>query len=163
MPNAPGLPSRALLRAGPPLSLLLLSLPHPAQNPSRLNIARREGEKYMPNAMIDLAELLARVENDRELMRDLLLIFKEEFPRHLQALRDAVASMNGERVAAEAHSLKGMLSNLAAGPAAGAAARLEQLGRNREVSEFREACASFEDISKELLLQLDTCMAEVCG
>ena len=117
----------------------------------------------MPNAMIDLAELLARVENDRKLMRDLLLIFKEEFPRHLQALRDAVASMNGERVAAEAHALKGMLSNLAAGPAVGAAARLEQLGRNREVSEFREACASFENISKELLLQLDTCMAEVCG
>ncbi len=117
----------------------------------------------MPNAMIDLAELLARVENDRELMRDLLLIFKQEFPRHLQALRNAVASMNGERVVAEAHTLKGMLSNLAAGPAVGAAARLEQLARNREVSEFQEACASFEDISKELLLQLDTCMAEVCG
>jgi two-component system sensor histidine kinase/response regulator len=123
----------------------------------------REREKYMPTAIIDLTELLARVENDRELMRDLLLIFKEEFPRHLQALRDAVDSMDGEKVAAVAHSLKGMLSNLAAGPAAAAAARLEQLGRNREVSDFREACASFENISKELLLQLDTCMAEVCG
>src|SRR6266568_1312952 len=57
---------------------------------------------------------------------------------------------------------KGMLSNLAAHPAAVAAARLEQLGRNREVSEFRGAYASFENISKELLLHLDTCMAEVC-
>jgi two-component system sensor histidine kinase/response regulator len=119
----------------------------------------QEEEKYMPNAIIDLNELLARVENDRGLMRDLLLIFKEEFPRHLQALHDAVDSMDGEKVAAVAHALKGMLSNLAAG----AAARLEQLGRNREVSEFREACASFENISKELLLELDTCMAEVCG
>jgi CheY-like chemotaxis protein/HPt (histidine-containing phosphotransfer) domain-containing protein len=123
----------------------------------------QEEQKYMPNAIIDLTELLARVENDRELMRDLLLIFKQEFPRHLQALRDAVDSMDGEKVAAVAHALKGMLSNLAAGPAAGAAARLEELGRNREVSEFREACASFENISKELLLELDTCMAEVCG
>jgi HPt (histidine-containing phosphotransfer) domain-containing protein len=117
----------------------------------------------MPNGMIDFTELLARVENDRELMRELLLIFKEEFPAHLQAVRDAVDSMDGERIAAEAHALKGMLSNLAAGPAASAAARLEELGRNQELSEFQEACASFENISNELLLQLDTCMAEVCG
>jgi two-component system sensor histidine kinase/response regulator len=120
-------------------------------------------EKYMPNAIIDLAELLARVENDRELMRDLLLIFKEEFPRHLQALRDAVDSGDGEKVAAEAHALKGMLSNLAAGPAAGAAGRLEQLGKNREVSGFQQAFAAFENRSKELLLQLDNSMAEVSG
>jgi hypothetical protein len=56
-----------------------------------------------------------------------------------------------------------MLSNLAAGPAAGAAARLEQLGCSREVSEFQEACDSFENMSKELLLQLDVRMVEVCG
>jgi hypothetical protein len=59
--------------------------------------------------------------------------------------------------------MKGMLSNLAAIPAASAAARLEQLGRGREVSEFQEACASLENISRELMQQLDTCMAEVCG
>jgi two-component system sensor histidine kinase/response regulator len=117
----------------------------------------------MPSAMIDMAELLARVEDDRELMRDLLLIFKQEFPAHLQALRDAVNSMDGEKVAAEAHALKGMLSNLAANPAAAAAARLEQLGRNHELSQFPEAFASFDEIGKGLLLQLDVCMAEVSG
>ena len=117
----------------------------------------------MPKAIMDLTELLERVENDRELIRDLLLIFKEEFPGHLRALRDAVDSMDGKKVAAEAHSMKGMLSNLAAGSAASAAARLEQLGRNQEVSEFQEACASFENLSKELLLELDAFMAEVRG
>jgi HPt (histidine-containing phosphotransfer) domain-containing protein len=117
----------------------------------------------MSSAIIDMTELLARVEDDRELMRDLLLIFKEEFPQHLAALRDAVSSMNAEKIAAEAHALKGMLSNLAAHPAAAAAARLELLGRNREVSQFQAAFASFEKISRELLLQLDTCMAEVSG
>jgi len=123
----------------------------------------RKKEKHMPKAIMDLTELLERVENDRELIRDLFLIFKEEFPIHLRALRDAVDSMDGKRVAAEAHAMKGMLSNLAASSAAGAAARLEQLGRNQEVSEFQEACASFEILSKELMLQLDTCMAEVGG
>jgi len=121
------------------------------------------GKAYMPNAIIDLAELLARVENDRGLMRELLLIFKDEFPGHLQALRDAVDSMDGDRVTAEAHTLKGMLSNLAATSAADAAARLEQLGQNREISKFQEACSVFERVSKDLLLQLDACMAEVHG
>jgi two-component system sensor histidine kinase/response regulator len=123
----------------------------------------QQEEKYMPNSNIDLAELLARVENDHELMRELLLIFKEEFPRHLLALRVAVDSSDGEKVATEAHTLKGMLSNLAANPAAGAAARLEQLGRTQEVAAFQEACASFENISRDLLLQLDTCVVEVGG
>jgi HPt (histidine-containing phosphotransfer) domain-containing protein len=120
-------------------------------------------EKSMAKPMLDLTQLLERVENDRELVRDLLLIFKEEFPIHLRALRAAVDSMDGEKVAAEAHTMKGMLSNLAANSAAGAAARLEQLGRNQEVSEFQAACASFENLGKELLLELDTRMAEVCG
>ena len=117
----------------------------------------------MPSAIIDMTELLARVEHDRQLMRDLLLIFKEEFPRHLQALRDAVNSGEGEKVAAEAHALKGMLSDLAANPAAAAAARIEQLGRNREVSQFQGAFCALEKISKELLLQLDARVAEVSG
>jgi HPt (histidine-containing phosphotransfer) domain-containing protein len=117
----------------------------------------------MAKAMLDLTQLLERVENDRELIRDLLLIFKEEFPIHLRALRAAVDSMDGEKVATEAHTMKGMLSNLAANSAAGAAARLEQLGRNQEVSEFQVACASFENLGKELMLELDTRMAEVCG
>lgn len=116
----------------------------------------------MPKAIMDLAELFERVENDRELVRDLLLIFKEEFPVHLRALRDAVDSKDGQKVATEAHTMKGMLSNVAASSAAGAAARLEQLSRNQEVSEFQEACASFENLSKELLVELDTYMAEVC-
>jgi len=66
--------------------------------PRRYPGAAQQEEKYMPNANIDLVELLARVENDRELMRELLLIFKEEFPRHVHALRLAVDSSDGERL-----------------------------------------------------------------
>ena len=123
----------------------------------------QQEEKNMSNAMIDLAELLTRVEDDRELMRELLVIFKEEFPCHLESLRAAVDSVDAAKVATEAHTLKGMLSNLAASPAASAAARLEQLGRSRKVAEFQAAFGSLENISKELLLQLDACMAEVRG
>ena len=117
----------------------------------------------MTRTYINLEELLARVENDRELMRDLLSIFREEFPRHYQALREAVESLDANRVATEAHTLKGMLANLAAGEAAGAAAHLERLAHNGEIAQFRESLSNFENIADELSRQVDSCMVEVSG
>ena len=102
------------------------------------------------------------MEHDRDLLNELLTIFKEEFPRQLQALRDAVDSEDGKLVAASAHSLKGMLSNLAAHQAAAFAGRLEALGRSGEASAFQEAFSAFERDAMRLLPQLDACMAEVC-
>lgn len=117
----------------------------------------------MTKPFIDLEELLARVEDDRELLRELLLIFKEEFPQRFQALREAVESLDATRVVLEAHSLKGMLSNLAASEAAAVAAELERSARNKETAKFREAFAHFETIAKELAGQVETCMVEVSG
>jgi len=120
-------------------------------------------EKIPNNLDFDQGELLARVDNDRELLHDLLRIFKEEFPRQLQVLHEAVGSGDGHRVAAAAHTMKGMLANLAASQSAASAERLEQLGRSREESDFRDALAAFERDAARLLPHLDACMAEVCG
>ena len=118
-------------------------------------------EKVPRGLDFDQEQLLARVENDRELMHNLLGIFRQEFPRYVQALREAVVSGDGELVAAAAHTLQGMLLNLAAGPAAAAAGRLEQLGRNGEIPAIQEAFAAFESSAASLLPQLEACMAEV--
>jgi len=115
----------------------------------------------MSGSLIDLEELLGRVENDRPLMRDLMLIFKEEFPRNWQVLREAVASRNANGVATAAHTLKGMLSNMAAREAAEAAAKIERYGRNKEMEKFEEGMAHFEKIAEELSRQLDARLAEV--
>jgi HPt (histidine-containing phosphotransfer) domain-containing protein len=112
---------------------------------------------------IDLEELLERTENDRELMKDLLAIFQEEFPQRHQALREAVQSLNATNVALEAHALKGMFSNLAAVEASAAVAEIELLGRNNETSKFLESFSRFEAIAKELSRQVEACMAEVSG
>ena len=122
----------------------------------------KEAEKDSSSLAFDSEELLARVDHDRELLRDLLLIFKEEFPRYLLALREAVEAGDGRRVAAVAHTIKGMLSNLAATQAAATAARLEHMGRQGEPSGFQEAFAAFERDAMKLLPQLDACMAGVC-
>ena len=120
-------------------------------------------EEQMSKNFIDFDELLERAENDRELMRDLLAIFMEEFPQRLHALRESVASLNATNVVLEAHALKGMLSNLAAVEAAIAAADLERLARNGETSKLPESFSRFEAIAKELSRQVEACMAEVSG
>jgi two-component system, sensor histidine kinase and response regulator len=124
---------------------------------------RGKGKKSMTKCAIDLHELLARVENDRELMQDLLSIFQEEFPQRYRALREAVELRDATRVVMEAHALKGMLSNLAAGAAAAASAELERLGRNKETAKFRESFANFENIANELSRQVAAYIAEVSG
>ncbi len=120
-------------------------------------------KEKVPNSLdFDQEELLARVDDDRELLHDLLRIFKEEFPRQLQVLHEAVGSGDGHRVAAAAHTMKGMLANLAASQSAASAERLEQLGRNGEKSDFRDALTAFEKDAARLLPHLDACIAEIC-
>ena len=109
----------------------------------------------------DFPELLARVDYDRELLVDLLTIFREDFPRHLQALREAIASQDATSVATAGHTLKGMLSNLAAARAAGIAGQIEKLGREGNTPPLAALLNEFEVEAKNLLPQLEAYVAEV--
>jgi HPt (histidine-containing phosphotransfer) domain-containing protein len=109
---------------------------------------------------VNFAELLARVEDDRELLRDLLVIFKEEFPSHLLALQDAVACGNATQVAAISHTMNGMLANLAATSAAACAAELEQIARARDTASFAKALAAIEQETKGLVPEMETYLME---
>jgi len=110
---------------------------------------------------LDFNELLARVDNDRELLVDLLTIFKEDFPRHLQTLKEAVARADAKSVATAGHTLKGMLSNLAATRAAGLAARIEQSGKEGQTQNLNQLLSEFESEAGSLLPQLEAYVAEV--
>jgi len=110
---------------------------------------------------VNFPELLARVENDRELLRDLLLIFKEDFPRNFQTLREAVSRADSEQVSAVSHTLKGMLSNLSATRAAACAAALEHVGRAKDTPSFPKALAALEHETLCLIPEMDTYLLEV--
>jgi HPt (histidine-containing phosphotransfer) domain-containing protein len=84
--------------------------------------------------VLNITELLNRVDNDHELVSELFFIFKSVFPSHLQRLSHAVAKELPKQVEAESHTLKGMLFNLSAARAAVLAADLENLGRAKEES-----------------------------
>jgi HPt (histidine-containing phosphotransfer) domain-containing protein len=110
---------------------------------------------------INFPELLSRVDNDRELLLDLFAIFKDDFPRHLQALQDAVSRDDMKQIATVSHTLKGMLLNLAVTRAAKGAAQLEELAHSGENISVRNALAAFEMEVQGLLPEMEAYTAEV--
>lgn len=123
----------------------------------------REQETKVPTQgqRVNLPELLARLDDDRELLRDLLSIFKEDFPGHLQALRDAVTSKDRKQTMLVSHTLKGMLLNLAVTKAAACAAQLENLAKEGAEAQLKDALAEFEREVDGLLPEMETHVTEV--
>ena len=106
-------------------------------------------------SVLNIKELLSRVDNDRELVSELFFIFKSVFPSHLQRLSDAVANQLPKQVEAESHTMKGMLLNLSAARAAALAADLESLGHQGKIAGMSEVLTGFQSEAQTLLLQME--------
>jgi two-component system sensor histidine kinase/response regulator len=104
---------------------------------------------------VDVADLLARVENDHELLRELIDLFKEDFPRLLQSLQQSVARKDMKNVQDTSHALKGMLSGLSVTQAAATASRLEQMGREGNTTGLADVLTLLESQVAQLLPELD--------
>jgi two-component system, sensor histidine kinase and response regulator len=115
----------------------------------------RQKDDPFAQGAADLADLLARVENDHELLCELIVIFKEDFPRALQSLQESVAREDMKAVELTSHALKGMLSGLSVLQAAVTASRLEQLGRERKTLGLTDALTLLESQVAQLLPELD--------
>ena len=120
---------------------------------------QREGDTEERAARLDVSDLLGRVENDRELLGELVEIFRGDLPRYLAELEQAVQAGDAQAVARTAHTLKGMLSNLAAVQAAAAAAELEELGKSGKIQEFARAEEEFRDEVAGVLPELEAAVA----
>jgi CheY-like chemotaxis protein/HPt (histidine-containing phosphotransfer) domain-containing protein len=122
--------------------------------------AMKESIRSSDVRSVDWDELLARVDNDRELLSELISIFKKEFPGLLQTLRDAVVRNDAAQVAAVSHALKGMLSNLAVTNATDSAGCLERFARAGELTLLAESLTAFEKDVEGLLPEMELHMAE---
>ena len=118
-------------------------------------------EDGLPEPVWNVAELLERVDNDQDLMRELLNIFKEDFPQSLQSLKTAVTFGDLKSASRLSHTLKGMLSSLGATRAAAAASQLEALSSAGETVPLRDALSALESEADRLLPELDAYMPEV--
>jgi two-component system sensor histidine kinase/response regulator len=77
----------------------------------------------------DRDELLGRIDGDRQLLVELVQVFRDSMPAMLAELAAAVAAADAERVHRAGHSLKGTLLNMSAGPAAALVRELDDAAR----------------------------------
>lgn len=110
---------------------------------------------------INMPELLERIDNDRELLEELVSIFAREFPRNLNALRQAVAKGDLPEIVVASHALKGMLLNLSITAAGSRAAEIEEMARAGKAAQLGEALRAFEGEVGGLLPELQAQVAEV--
>src|SRR4051794_7350160 len=85
-------------------------------------------EGIMPSTF-NPSELLERVDNDQEFLRETVEMLATDGPRLLAEIDGAAGSGDAAGVARAAHTLKGMISNFCSPDTQAAALTVEQLGR----------------------------------
>ena len=118
--------------------------------PSRVPVA----EKNHTDGVIDHASLLAGIDGDRRLLRELVRLFLADCPQRLAEIKEAVRRGDAEALRIAAHTLKGSVGNFAAQKAFTASQRLENIGREGDLANAGEACVTLESeltlLGKEL-------------
>lgn len=94
--------------------------------------------------VFDPDEALGIVDGDRDLFRDLVDVFRQNYAAELSSIRDAIRLRDAEALRAAAHQFKGTLSALAAGPARETVVRPEALGRHADLAQAGEIYAEME-------------------
>jgi two-component system, sensor histidine kinase and response regulator len=100
--------------------------------------------------VLDAPTLLAGFGGNRKLLREVVDVFLVDSPNLMTAIEQAVAGREGEAIASSAHALKGSVGLFVQGGAYEAARRLEQAGRNGDLTGVDEACVALENEMTEL-------------
>jgi PAS domain S-box-containing protein len=95
-----------------------------------------------PAAVLDLEGALGQVGGDRELLRELVQVFLDEWPRWRAELRQAVARRDAAGLRNVAHTIKGTMGQFGARAAWAAAQRLETMGQEGNLDGADEAGAA---------------------
>jgi CheY-like chemotaxis protein len=94
--------------------------------------------------LCDQVEVLARVDGDQKLLRELVELFLSECPHLLCSIREAAARRDRKALERAAHTLHGSVSTFSAKAACEAAQRLETMACHGDLTGAEEACAALE-------------------
>ena len=107
-------------------------------------IVKQVFEAETSDMVFDRAIALSRVGGDAELLKEIAILFLDDYPKSLSELRQAVAAGDARRVERGAHGLKGSVSNFGARPAVDAAMELETMGRAQKLVEVEQVLHTLE-------------------
>lgn len=89
-------------------------------------------------------EMLACVEGDMEIFRDIVRLFLDVLPETVASLHEAITSNDHAALASRAHAIKGSTGVFGSSAALDTALRLEALAREGNVSNAVRECAQLE-------------------
>lgn len=105
-------------------------------------------------AIIDIPELIARLDNDFELYMELLDLFINDSASLISQIENAINNRDPEALRKTAHTLKGAVANFSAPGAYKAASILEQTGINKELTnagaQFLKLKTEIDSVIKEM-------------
>ncbi len=105
--------------------------------------ARQEAESAEP-LNLDFQKILERLGGDETLLTEVIDIFVDQTPQHMETLRRALAQGDAESVKKTAHGLKGELGYLGVTEVTQKARELEELGRKHDLEKASQVLDSLE-------------------
>jgi HPt (histidine-containing phosphotransfer) domain-containing protein len=105
-------------------------------------------------------ELLERVDNDDDFLRETVEMLASDGPDLLDDVRTAAAANDAASAARAAHTLKGMISNFCSPDTQAAALVVEQIGRAGDLAPLPAALDTLEARMTALIAELNDFVAE---
>ncbi|RXH54268.1 response regulator [Granulicella sibirica] len=127
-------------------------------SPTETEAASAEAKSAPSHESVNVTELLERIDGDIEFIAELSDIFRNDYPRQLQAVSACIRAGDAEGLKRAAHTLKGALANLSAIHASSIAADLEQIGDSGNLDQAQEDVDRLNEELPRVLTALD----EVC-
>jgi len=98
----------------------------------------------MSEEIIDLKDVLERVQDDKELLDELFDIYQEDFVAKRKALGDAIAAHDIVKIKEVAHSMKGSSGNISAKSLYASCLKLELLAKEGKTDGMQEIAVTID-------------------
>ena len=95
---------------------------------------------------MDVELALSRVGGDTELLREIAVIFMDDYPKVVAEVWDAASRGDAKAIERAAHGLKGSVANFGAPAAVDAALKLELMGRTGELHNVSASLMELERV-----------------
>jgi two-component system, sensor histidine kinase and response regulator len=115
---------------------------------------------FPPKPALDVAAALERVGGDEVLLRELVVIFVDDYPRQLGLIEEAIANQDWKTAERESHGLKGAVANFSAQDAVDAARILEFAARDGNYAELPTLLEQLKTQLSRVRAELDRLAAQ---
>jgi len=117
----------------------------------------------MNEEIIDLKDVLERVQDDKELLAELFDIYQEDFVIKRKALGEAIVAQDIAKIKEIAHSMKGASGNISAKPLHAACLQLEVLAKEGKTDGMKEVAVSIDGYFEQIKVYAARFKKELAG